>query len=75
MDCLVCMVRTEQEISNFQLKHLDQLIRMPPLNVHADISRGARSMTFFDLSLHLHPYFVHASSDGYGESAHLCTLR
>ena len=40
----------------------------PHLNAHADITSGARDLNF-DLSLHLHPYFVYASSKGSGESA------
>ena len=34
----------------------------PPLNAHADVSRGARGLNF-GLSLHLNIYFVLASSE------------
>ena len=43
----------------------------PPFNIHADISRVANGLNF-GLSLHLHPYFVYASREGTGESAHIC---
>ena len=36
--------------------------RKPPINTHADNSRGARG-----LRLHLHPYFVSVSIKGAGE--------
>ena len=42
---------------------------MPPSNAIADVSSG----TNFVMCLYLHPYFVHASSEGSGESAHICT--
>ena len=45
--------------------------QMLPLKVNADISTRARS---FGLSLHLHPYFVYASSKGSDKSGHLCRL-
>ena len=38
----------------------------PTLNAYADVSSGPN----FGLSLHLHPYFVYASSEGAGKSAH-----
>ena len=47
---------------------------MPPLNSQADISRRARAALNLGLSLHLHPYFVYASSQDPGESAHLRQL-
>ena len=37
-----------------------------PLTVHADICSQARGK-IFGLSIHLHPYFVHASREGSGE--------
>ena len=37
---------------------------------HAAVSSRARCLKFV-LSLHLHPYFVFASSQGTGESVHL----
>ena len=40
------------------------------INAHADIFSIARSLNF-GLSLHLHPFFVYASSEGFGESAHI----
>ena len=41
----------------------------PPSNTHAYISSGAKGLNF-GLSLHLHPYFVYASSKSSSESAH-----
>ena len=38
----------------------------PPINANADISSKARCFNF-GLSLHLHPYFVYASSESSGE--------
>ena len=47
----------------------------PPLNVHANISSRATCRDLiFDLTHHLHPYIVHASSEGSGESMHLYML-
>ena len=43
------------------------------LNTHADVSSGVRVLKF-GLMLHLHPYFVYASSEGYGESVHMHRL-
>ena len=40
------------------------------LNTHADVSSEARRLTF-RLSLHLHLYFEHASSEGYDKSVHM----
>ena len=40
------------------------------LSAHADISSGYAILNY-GFGLHLHPYFVYASSDGSGESAHL----
>ena len=34
-----------------------------PLKVHADVSGGVRGLNF-DVSLHLHPYFVYVNSQG-----------
>ena len=39
----------------------------PPLNAHSDVSSRARGLNF-GLSLHLHPYFVYASSEDSGET-------
>ena len=47
------------------------MCKSPILNTHADISYGARGLNY-GLSLHLHPYFVRASSEGFGESGRLC---
>ena len=38
-------------------------------NAHAEESSGTRGLNF-SLSLHLHPYFVSASNEGFCESAH-----
>ena len=40
----------------------------PPLNAHAGVSSGSRGLTV-GVSLHLHPYFMYASSEGSGQSA------
>ena len=45
----------------------------PPLNNYADVSSGARSLSYA-LNLHLYPYFMYVSSEGSGESAHLHRL-
>ena len=45
----------------------------PPLNAHIDVSDSARGLKF-DLSPHLYPYFVYASSETSGESAHMRRL-
>ena len=44
------------------------LIFMPLINAHLELSRRARGLIF---DLRLHPYFVFASSEGIGESAHM----
>ena len=43
------------------------------LNAHADISREVSNLNF-GLGLHLHPYFVYATSQGSGQSLHMCRL-
>ena len=40
---------------------------IPPLNTHADIPAGPRSLNS-DLSLHLPPYFVYTRKEGSGEN-------
>ena len=64
-------------LTHFQMKtkyqNHDILARIayaqtPQLNAHAEVFSGARGLNF-GLSLHLHPYFVYASSEGSGESA------
>ena len=45
---------------------------MPLINAH-DITSEAGGL-WFDISLHLHPYFVYASSKGSGESAHRLSI-
>ena len=44
----------------------------PSVNVHAGVSSG--NMFNHYLGVYLHPYFVYASCDGYGEIALLCRL-
>ena len=44
----------------------------PPVNVHAGVSSGNMFNRY--LGVYLHPYFVYASCEGYGENAHLCRL-
>ena len=44
----------------------------PPVNVHAGVSSG--NMFNRHLGVYLHPCFVYASCEGYGENAHLCRL-
>ena len=39
--------------------------RKPLINAYTDVSSEARGLNF-DLSLHLHPYFMHASNEGSG---------
>ena len=45
-------------------------MKRPPLNARAGVSSRARSVNVA-LSLHLHPNFVYASSEGCDEPAHL----
>ena len=44
-----------------------------PLNFHTGVSRGTRGLNFGQC-LHLHSYFVYASSECSGESAHMHRL-
>ena len=47
----------------------------PPLDIHVDLSIGARSLKFdLSLHLHLHSYLVCASSESSHESVHLRRL-
>ena len=41
----------------------------PTINAHSDISSETRGLSFGP-SLHLHPYFVYESNEGFGESAY-----
>ena len=43
---------------------------MPLIKAHAEVSSEARGLNFCQ-SLHLHPYFMYASSAGSGGSAHM----
>ena len=43
------------------------------INAHYVVSSNARGLNFGP-RLHLHPYFVYASSEGSGESAHMHRL-
>ena len=52
--------------------HLSHL-RKPSIKHHADISSRTRGPNF-GTSLHLHPYFVYASSEGSGEYVHMRRL-
>ena len=45
----------------------------PLIKAHAAITRGGNDLNFY-LSLHFNPYFVYASCNGSGESAHMCRL-
>ena len=47
--------------------------QVPLINAHPDVFKEARGL-YFGLSLHLHPYFMYASSEGSGESAHMRRL-
>ena len=51
-------------IAYAQVNHLD---------THADLPRGTICLKM-SLGLHLHPYFVYASSEGSGESARMRRL-
>ena len=44
----------------------------PSVNVHTGVSNG--NMFNHYLGVYLHPYFVYASCDGYGENAYFCRL-
>ena len=46
----------------------------PLLNVNAGVSRETRGPSF-SLGVHLHPYFVYASSESAGETAHCEIIR
>ena len=43
------------------------------INTYVDTSSKARGLAF-GMNVHLHPYFVHASSKGSGESEHMPRL-
>ena len=47
--------------------------QIPLIYTNAEVSNGARGLNF-GLSLYLHPYFMDASSEGSGESGHMCRL-
>ena len=47
------------------------LAQIPLIIAHAGESCEVRCLNV-DLRLYLHPYFVHARSEGSGESAHMC---
>ena len=53
-----------------EISFLIAYAQMPIINDHVDVSSEARCLTF-GLSLHLHPHFLYASSEGSGESARL----
>ena len=42
-----------------------------PLNVHADVTSGARG---FGVSFHLFPYFMYEKNEGFGETVHMSRL-
>ena len=52
---------------------LEAYAQNPLLEAHADAFSRTRNLKF-DLSLHLHPYFGYASSEGYDESVHMHRL-
>ena len=47
--------------------------QLPLINSRAEVSSGARGLTF-GLSFHIHPFVVYASSEGSVESVHLRRL-
>ena len=47
--------------------------QMSLVNADANVSREVRGV-ILGQNLHLHPYFVHASSEGSGKSANMCRL-
>ena len=68
--------------SDMYLKHRSHYItfgtyiayaQKSPLNAHIDVSDRARGLKFVP-GLHLHPYFVYASSETSSESAHMRRL-
>ena len=54
-----------------ELEDKNQLLRY--INAHAYVSSRAWGSKF-SLSMHLHPFYVYASSEGYDESAHMRRL-
>ena len=48
-------------------------VQKPHLKARADISSGAKGL-YFGVTLHLHPYFVKASSEGSGVSGRMHRL-
>ena len=52
---------------------LSAYAQMPQINVNAELSSEVRCLNF-GLILHLHPYFVYASSDDSGASVHMRRL-
>ena len=45
----------------------------PSLRLHMQLSSGSKGIIFFP-SLHMHPYFACASSEGSDETAHMRSL-
>ena len=67
MDVIACL-----RFAGICLLHTGILIAYAqnrPINANADVFSTARGLNF-GLSLHLHPYYAHACSEGTGESAH-----
>ena len=56
-----------------QILVLNMQVQIPLTNALADtFSKTIGDGLNFGLSLHLHPYFLYASSKGYGKSVHMC---
>ena len=57
-------------LRRFTYMRIIPFAQMSLINANADVSSEARDLNF-DLSFHLHPYFVYASSEDSGEPAHI----
>ena len=63
METFVAMIQEHKTTYIHEILILITYVQKLPINTHADTSSGARILNFSQ-SLHLHPYFVYASSKG-----------
>ena len=68
----LCLLK-EDKLANTLYFGTYRICAKHPLDPHADVYSGAWSLQF-GLSLHLHTYFVYASSEGSSEYAHMRRL-
>ena len=85
MDYPKCIVSNQKEeyICIQRIKHTGQHVKFwfyhiwyaqkPPMNAHVGVPSRVTSLNY-GASFQLHPSFVYASSEGSGESTHMCRL-